>query len=170
MEALRILDVIPDYYDYNTNFQKEVTRADFVDCVAKLINMKPANRNQIYYYDVPENHYAYEAISLLTEMGIIKGTGENLFKPDDLIEKVAAYKILLSVMGYASMAEIKGGYPNGYLALASELEISDRASDSKYLTYGDMFIVLYDALAVNIAVPKSAASGYIQYEVLEDET
>ncbi len=170
MEALRILDVIPDYYDYNTNYQKEVTRADFADCIAKLMGTQAVKTNKLYYYDVPENHYAYDAISLLTEMKIINGVGENLFKPDDLIEKAAAYKILLSVMGYASLAEAKGGYPNGYVTLAADLEINDKVSASKYLTYGDMFRVLYEALTVNIAEPESASGGYVQYKVSEDET
>ena len=91
MEVLRLFDIISDYYDYNTNYQQEVSRADFAEAVSKLMGNSSYESKDIYYYDVPENHYAYKSIAMLTEMGIINGVGDNLFKPDVFIEDAQAY-------------------------------------------------------------------------------
>ena len=35
MSLFRMLDVIPEYYDYNINFNQEMTRGDFANAVFK---------------------------------------------------------------------------------------------------------------------------------------
>jgi len=170
MEVLRLFDIISDYYDYNTNYQQEVSRADFAEAVSKLMGNSSYESKDIYYYDVPENHYAYKSIAMLTEMGIINGVGDNLFKPDDFIEDAQAYKILLSAMGYSSIADADGGYPNGYNAIARRLGIFPDIDNTNYLTYRDMFLILYKALDVNIMESVRYQNEYVEYKVSEDET
>lgn len=169
MEVLRMFEIISDYYDYNTNYDKEVSRADFADAVAKLINNSSYEPTDIYFYDVPENHYAYKSIAMLTSLGVINGVGDNLFKPDDFIEDSQAYKILLSVMGYSPIAEVNGGYPSGYIEIARRLKVFQNSGD-KYLTYRDMFMILYKALDINVMEAVSFKDGQAEHKISDNET
>lgn len=150
MEVLRLLEIIPDYYDYNADENFEITRADFVAAAAKLIGTKLTEKNFIYYYDVPTSHWAYNEISLLTEMKILNGTGDKLFRPDDKMTKAEACKIILSLMDFDELAEIKGGYPNGYISVAAEKDLLEGVSSSEYVTLSDMFMLLYNTMITEI--------------------
>lgn len=170
MEVLRMFDIISDYYDYNTNYKKEVSRADFADAVAKLISNSAYEPTEVYYYDVPTNHYAYKSIAMLTSLGVINGVGDNLFKPDDFIEDSQAYKILLSVMGYGPVAEVNGGYPAGYNEIARRLRIFQNSDNTEILTYRDMFMILYNALDVNVMEAVSFQNGQAEHKISDNET
>ena len=171
MEVLRTLGIIPDYYDYNTNFNEEISRADFADTVAGLINFSDYTGSEIYYYDVPETHYAYDSICLLTEMGVTNGVGEKIFKPDDIIEDAAAYKIILTILGYNDRAEADGGYPSGYIKTANRLGIYDNTSEDVNVTRSEMLIMLYRAMTTEMFIPVVfLPDGSKRYEVSETDT
>ena len=154
LEILQMLDIVPeDYYDYNTSMSEEISRADFVDAVAKIVGMDNYT-GSAYYYDVPKTHYAFSSISMLTELGVIGGVGDGLFEPEAVMEDAAAYKILLSLMGYNVRAEVDGGYPAGYMKAANRLELIYEGSVSSTMTRGEMLVVLvrarYHAAAVSL--------------------
>jgi len=149
MNVLRMFGLITDYYDFNTSFDEEVSRADFADVAARLINTSEYKGSAIYYYDVLKSHYAYDSICMLTEMGIISGTGEKLFEPDRAIDDSAAYKILVSLLGYGDMAYYNGGYPMGYINMARKLELFVD-SDTPNLTRGEMINLLYNILEIPV--------------------
>ena len=48
MEVLRLFGFIPDYYDYNTLMSEKVTRADFVNTVAKLVGATEYTDDSLY--------------------------------------------------------------------------------------------------------------------------
>jgi len=171
MEFLQLLKVIPEnYYDYNTKMDEDVSRADYVDAVAKIIGSYDY-QGSLYYYDVPETHYAYGSIAKLTEMKIINGVGDGLFRPDDAISGISAYKIILSLMGYNVMAEVDGGYPAGYIKIAKKLDIYDSELASGNLSRGGMIKLLYRAMKANIFDTTGySGQGSVEYEVSEDET
>ena len=171
LEVLRLLGIISDFYDYNTSVTENVTRADFVNIVARLIKADGYSGDEVYYYDVPKNHYAYGGICDLTELGIINGTGDGLFQPDAPLESGAAYKILLTVMGYDARAEADGGYPSGYIKTASRLGIYEKSSNGEYLTRGEMLVAIYRAMVTEMFVPTSfSADNVSRYEVSETDT
>ena len=124
MDVLRLLGIIPDYYDYNADFNGKASRADFSDAVYKIMNTGAYGTETLYYYDVPKTHWAFDAISYLTERKIIGGSSDKLFEPDADIKQTEAYKILITAMGYGEYAENNGGYPSGYIKAASMTKIS----------------------------------------------
>lgn len=169
IEVLRMFDVIlPDYYDYNVNVLTKTTRADFACAVAKLMNYSGYEATGIYYYDVPQTHWAYKEISYLTQSGILDGSSGNLFKPDDNIKQTEAYKIILSALGYKEYAQYNGGYPTGYLMVADKTGLSDRIAAEEYLTLGDMFKLLYNAMITEVLKPTAYGSTTSKYEVSDD--
>lgn len=168
VEFLRLLEIIPDYYDYNVNVNEKVSRADFAAATAKLINCTEYSGNP-YYYDVPQTHWAYNEICTLTNLGILSGHSDKLFAPDITVTKAEAYKIITAALGYEVYAESKGGYPSGYLAAATRAEITDGVSDDEEVTIADMFVILYNALTAPV-MKKTSFSENPQYEVDENDT
>ena len=171
MEILRLLGLMEDYYDYNTNLDEDVSRADFVNMVGKLIKASTSSADGLYYYDVPATHFAYTSINALTEMGVVKGVKEKIFEPDAPIDEAAAYKILLSIIGYGQYAEYNGGYPAGYITVAGRLKIADKVSGGRNLTRGNMLKLIYRTAKTEMLTPVSIGSnGGSKYEVSDDKT
>lgn len=172
MEVLRLLGFITDYYDYNTLMSEKVTRADFANTVAKLVDATEYTDDSMYYYDVPKNHYAYKSICALTEMGVINGIGTNRFEPETPISVGEAYKILLSLMGYDRRAESDGGYPVGYIQTARSLRIYDGSSATDSLTRSSMLSAIYRAMKTKIFTPTSFNDNGkgVKYQISDEET
>lgn len=172
MEVLRLLGIITDYYDYNTLMSEEVTRADFANTVAKLVNATEYADDSLYYYDVPKNHYAYKSICALTEMNVVSGVGTNRFEPETPITVGEAYKILLGLMGYDRRAENVGGYPSGYLQIARKLDIYSGGAAAEALTRGSMLSAVYRAMKTSIFVPTVfyGNGNGVEYKVSDGET
>ncbi len=168
IEILRMFDIIPDYYDYNVDITKETTRGDFAAATAKLLGAESFSGDGLYYYDVPQSHWAYDEICALTERGILNGDGAKMFYPNEPIKQSEAYKIILSALGYKEYAEASGGFPNGYTMTASNIELSDGISGSVNLTLGDSFRLLYNAMKVNVMRPSSVGGTMVEYETTED--
>lgn len=168
IEILRMFDIIPDYYDYNVDITKETTRGDFAAATAKLLGVENFSGNGLFYYDVPQSHWAYDKISALTERGVLNGDGAKMFYPDSPIKQTEAYKIILSALGYKEYAEALGGFPNGYTMTASNIELLDSISGSVNLTLGDSFKLLYNAMKVNLMRPSSVGGNMVEYETIDD--
>ena len=169
MSVLRLFEIIPEYYDYNVPVASEVTRADFTAAVARLIGKNTYSGANVYFYDVPRTHWAYNEISNMAELGFINGSGNKVFNPDAAITKGEAYKILLSVMGYGAYAEFNGGFPAGYIDVASRVEITKGVSNGNKLLMSDMFYLLYNAMKANVMEPSVSGSGVV-YEEKEGES
>lgn len=169
MSVLRLFEIIPEYYDYNVPVGAEVTRADFVAAVARLIGKDVYGGSNVYFYDVPKTHWAYNEISNMAELGFVNGAGNKMFKPDTSITKGEAYKILLSVMGYGVYAEYNGGFPLGYIELANKIELTKGVSNSEKLIMSDMFYLIYNAMKTDVLEP-SVSGGNMTYETKEGES
>jgi len=170
IEVLRMLEIIPDYYDYNTDVNSYTTRADFAASVAKLLGMTTYSGDEVYYYDVPKTHWAYQEISALTESKIISGNGDKLFYPDENLEYAAAYKMILEPMGYGQYATYAGGYPAGYEKTANRTGLNEGVSGGTYVTKGDMFKILYNALICKMYDISAISDDSVEYVVSEEDT
>ena len=169
MSVLRLFEIIPEYYDYNVPVASAVTRADFAAAVARLMSKTVYGGTNVYFYDVPKTHWAYNEISNLAEMGYIAGSGNKMFNPDTAITKGEAYKILLSVMGYGVYAEYNGGFPTGYNEVANRIGITKGVSNSEKLIMSDMFYLLYNAMKTDVC-DSSISGGNVVYEAKEGES
>lgn len=146
LEILQMLGIDEDVSISTLNTDKEVTRADFAYNTAALIGAGSETSTTVYYHDVSRDYWAFNAISALTSRGIINGGENSMFRPEDVITRMEAVKILTSIMGYGQYAEMNGGYPNGYMAAANTAKLLDGCSSSEKLTVGDMYTMLVNAL------------------------
>lgn len=171
MEVLKLFSVIHDYSDYNVNLSEGVSRADFAETLAKLINCAEYTGDKVYYYDVPKSHYAFGSISQLTEMGVVGGNGNKLFNPDNIVETNEALKMVVSILGYTTRAEVEGGYPSGYANVAKRLGLTNGLSMNRELCREDMFLLLYRSLNVEMFVVTAITPGDgVEYRVSETDT
>lgn len=146
LEILKVLNIASDLNAETLDNDKPVTRAVFASYAAKLINAGDEKANDVYYHDVSRDYWAFNAIGTLTAHGYLKGGGGAMYYPDNVIKTTEAVKILMSVMGYDDMAAMYGGYPSGYMRLASEIELLSGCIGAEELTMSDMIKMLVNAL------------------------
>ncbi|HIU57413.1 MAG TPA: S-layer homology domain-containing protein [Candidatus Ornithomonoglobus merdipullorum] len=169
LEILQMLGIDEDVSMSTLNTEKEVTRADFAYNTAALIGAGSETSTTVYYHDVSRDYWAYNAISALTARGIISGGGNSMFRPEDVITRMEAVKILTSIMGYGQYADMNGGYPNGYLAAANTAELLEGCSSSEKLTVSDMYAMLVNALTGPTMVAEYSSTD-TTYKIDENTT
>lgn len=134
--------IITGYPDNTFRKDDYITRSAFCKMIAIYINAE--DKGNVHYSDVDENHWAYDYISILSNERIIDGINNNLFSPNTYVTYEQAIKMIISSIGYSEQAGILGGYPNGYITIAKELNIFDigyiKATD--YATRGDIVDIL----------------------------
>ena len=79
------------------------------------------------YPDVVENHWANGYINVATNQGIVIGDDQGNFRPDDTITYAEAATVLVRLIGHTPAAEKKGGFPTGYISVASQQGITKNA-------------------------------------------
>lgn len=135
---------------------KGITRMDFALFTARIMGINESETSETNYYrDIPEDHWGKFSINSLAESGILSGTGGD-FRPDDTIKKAEAARITVACIGRGAEAEALGGYPNGYLSVASREKLfGDGVGDE--LTYRDAAVLLYNT--INTELLQAAIKG-----------
>lgn len=84
------------YLKFDLDSDTPITRGDFA--VAAVKNMlKPAEFEE-NFSDVSEADVCYEAVGTLKKLGIVNGSGDNLFKPDEPITKEQGLYIISKIL------------------------------------------------------------------------
>lgn len=97
------------------------TRADFVAAVTMMLGIGETTGVETGFSDVPSDHKYSGNIKYAIDLGLISA-GEK-FSPDEAVTYIQAIKILTCAAGYGAKAGFMGGYPTGYLKVASEANI-----------------------------------------------
>ncbi len=112
--------------DENGKFNPEntVTRAEFTKMVVEAIGEGSAAASSSYTkFADAQGHWGAGYIETGVAKGFINGYDENSFGPDDQVTYAQAVKMLVAAIGYTTYAENNGGWPSGYLAYGSSLDI-----------------------------------------------
>ena len=107
------------------NANDEITRADFANLLCRAMNLESeaqGYKDKNKFNDIDAQHYASGAINLLAEKGIVGALTGNNFCPDTAIRYAHAIRYAVNALGYSPMANIKGGYPLGYVKTAKSLD------------------------------------------------
>lgn len=180
IEVITGLGIMEGYSDGTFLPDNNITRAEFANVIASVYNYgtetdgtaewKATYFTDIYsntelipkeemereedgiFSDVPSTSWAYESIKLVSELGLMVGDGSGSFGADDNLTLEQALKVLVTMMGYGDRAQMRGGYPNGYVSIAGELglaaSISTSASD--YAMRRDVAQMIYNAFDVEL--------------------
>ncbi len=129
-----------------------MTRGEFAACVTRLLDYESAaeqtNLNCPFEDVNPDAWYADE-ICLLHSMNIIDGVSDTQFAPDSPVEYYHIVKIIVNVLGYGVAAEDAGGYPDGYIMIASKLGILSGVSTENF-SRDDIMKAMHNALDVEL--------------------
>ncbi len=131
-----------------------LSRAEMVTIALRTMDMSaPGYDGDAIFSDVSEDYWAYYEISAACEMGLVNGVGDGRFAPEQPVSFNQAVKMLVNVLGYGYIAEIKGGYPSGYLELARKLDLDEDITlrGEAEITRGEMATLVVNALNANVA-------------------
>ncbi len=118
--------------------------------------------------DVAKNHWANGAINVAHQQGMVIGDERGRFRPDDAVLFQEAVTIMVRALGYEPVATQRGGYPAGYLAVASENQLLKGVSSagSTPAKRGDVAQLVFNALTVNMMEQTGFGSNVV-YEVVD---
>lgn len=107
------------------NIDEEIPRGKFVEHILRFAALGPAKSSgmQQFFTDVVEGSEYYDAVTTAAMVGLIHGNGQGVFLPEKNITYNEAIKMIVGALGYGAVAEARGGYPMGYIAVASDLKL-----------------------------------------------
>ena len=118
--------------------------------------------------DVPADHWATGAINVADQQGMVVGDDVGTFRPDDGVLFQEAVTIIVRALGYEPAAEERGGYPSGYMYVASSNQLLKgiEANASAPAKRGDIAQLVFNALTVNL-MEQTGFGSNTNYEVVD---
>ncbi len=165
-EAQALLKGLGETEFFDTIDNNPVSRGDFIYGLMDVLGITVPVTDETGFVDVPANSKYAQAVTTALSFGFIS-EGDN-FRVNDSIKLNEAIKIVVGVLGYASMAEIKGGYPQGYISIASERDLFDDIDVKKEVTKEDMTVLLYNMFMSEIADIEYTGSKVTAYKTGKD--
>lgn len=159
--TLSKLNVINGYENGTFEPEKDITRAEFTKIIVYMLGYGDLTEPITQFNDVSADHWANPNIKVAYDLGIINGFDEVTFKPDEPVTYEQALKMLVCTLGYQSLAEQSGGYPQGYISQAAALSLTDGVADTAFTdnaSRGVVTQIMYNALEV--AMYEQTATGW----------
>ena len=149
-----------------------ISRSEFAGIMEKVMgnHFYPATFSENTYIDVKELTTNANAIVALNKMGLMVGVNGYEFKPDNKVTYAQAVKVLVGGLGYRDLAEVNGGYYQGYLKKAIDLGLL-RGGASNYdrdLTFFDAVMLIDAALEAEIPEMNAVSDEYATFTTSED--
>ena len=171
--TLASLNVLQGYGDDTFQPEKTVSRAEFAVMTVRLLSVEAAGfSGSASYSDVDASHWSYGYINMATQLGIINGFEDGSFRPNDPVTYVQALKMTVNLLGYEPYALRKGGFPQGYLVTASELNLLKNVqyTPEEEVTRGTMAVILFNALDCELMEWTGQSADSDSYQVIKDKT
>lgn len=151
----------------NFNADKTITRAEMAAVIIRMQGLDAAAKasaGATEFADVAADHWASGYINLASQNGIIKGTGDGNFAPNDTLTYEAAVAMIVRALGFEPVAERKGGWTAGYVAVANSYKVTEGAAATA--TRGNLAILVANAMDTPMMDQTSYGSDE-KYEVLD---
>lgn len=166
VELLSALDIIKGDDLGNFNPDKTITRAEFAAVVCRALGYGDVTGVN-NFVDVPADHWAAGVIGYAAQLGIVNGYGDNKFGPEDNVTYDQAVKMLVVALGFENVAQRKGGYPSGYLAVASQYKITSGVKATAEAPRATVAQLVYNALSTPKMDQTSFGTYNEKWEVLD---
>lgn len=158
----------------NFNPDQSITRAEAATVIVRAKGLDGAAAGAVgatAFTDVPADHWASGYINIATQSGIVAGYGDGTFGPSNPVTYEQMVKLIVAALGYTPKAEANGGYPTGYLVIASQKNITKGATGNA----GDpaprktVARLIYNALDVNMMEQTVFTKGSEEYQECKPE-
>ncbi len=148
--TLKVCGILSGYPDGRFQPYSEISRAEVCAMIISTIADKDDISVNSHFNDVPTNHWAFDYIGKAKAIGIINGVDSYNFAPDDDITDEQLIKILVCLLGYGKNAPYIGGYPNGYIEIASDIGLLDNAGYQvgNKTNRGTVAQIIFNALSI----------------------
>lgn len=129
-------------------------------------------QNTVIFDDLPEGHKAAQAVRAAYVMGLVRGSDDGLFHPDDAVNYEQLAKMMTYVIGFENAAKVKGGYPNGYVRVMYDKKVFSNSikSLSGNVTRLSFAKLLYELLDVEILSVKTISENKVEFAPTAGET
>ena len=148
LSILNTIGILTEYDENTLDLEKKVSRAEFTDSLIKVLQVEEVDSEKMYYHDVSKTHFAYQSITVATELGYMNGTGNGMFNPDAVMQNKHAIRVLINVLGYGDMLAYSSSPETECLNIASSIGLSKNISIANELTFRDMVILLKNLIIV----------------------
>ncbi|MGN0183112.1 MAG: S-layer homology domain-containing protein [Candidatus Ornithomonoglobus sp.] len=151
--TLSKLNVIDGYEDGTFGPNKDITRAEFTKLIVYMLGYGNISTTTTQFNDLAADHWANANIATAYDLGIVNGYSDTEFGPDNAVTYEQALKMVVCALGYQNSAEAMGGYPDGYIAEAVSLKLTDGITASAYTdnaSRGLVAQVMYNALEIDM--------------------
>ncbi len=151
-DTIKLLEIANGDENQNMNYDKFVTRAEFVKMAVSASPSKDEATNSkinvSLFPDVRNTYWGASYISVAIKGGLVNGFLDGTFRPNDNVKLEEAATIVLKLLGYTS-SDFISPYPQGQLAkyksLGLDTNISAKQGDN--LTRLECMQILYNALS-----------------------
>ncbi|MDY5230306.1 MAG: S-layer homology domain-containing protein [Eubacteriales bacterium] len=159
-ELLIALDLLDsDYTSEELEVYGDLTRADFAYFVAKIF-AKNIKSDKLYFHDVPRSHWAFNSVSSLVDMGIIKVNDDRMFYSEDKIRTEDALRMLLRALGYKNADEST----ETVLKVSKHIGLTDNVAMDEVLDIENACILFKNALLAPITDILGYEDGKVTYK------
>ncbi len=154
--TLSKLSVIDGYEENGQQLFKpenSVTRAEFTKLIVFILGMQEQTYSNYTFGDVSADHWAKNYIQTGYNLGIIAGFEDGTFRPEEPVTYEQALKMVDCTLGYDTLAQNLGGWPEGYKQQAAILGLDKNVAGVSYTDgapRGVIAQVLYNALEVDM--------------------
>ena len=133
-----------------------------------LEDVAKSSQGPTKFPDVPADHWATGAINVADQQGIVVGDDVGTFRPDDSVLLQEAVAIVVRALGYEPAAADRGGYPAGYMYIASTNQLLKGidATASDPAKRGDIAQLVFNALTVNM-MEQTGFGSNASYQVVD---
>ncbi len=161
IETLEQLGILNGYDDATYRPAEDVTRGEFAVYASQLFNIKPLE-GENYFSDVDGNAEYAGYVNALADNGMISIASDK-FYPENNITYAEAVKVILAGMGYTPACEIQGGFPEGYIKMASRIGLGNATISN--LTRKDMAVLFYNTLLTGVMEFSGLSGSEADYKV-----
>ncbi len=166
-EAVGILSnlgILTGFEDGTFKPEETVTRAQMAAIICRTLGYEDQAQSSMgttVFNDVAADHWASGYVNVAQAQQIINGYGDGNYGPEDLVTYEQAVKMIVSALGYDLAANAKGGYPTGYLAIASAEGITKNANGrvGDAAARGTIAVLVYNSLEVRLMDQTSWSTG-----------
>lgn len=148
-----------------------VKRKELARIVCSITGVDIYENSVSVFSDVSGEDRAYA--ETVVRNGYMLGCDNNMFKPNSYVSVTELLVVMVRVLGCERIANVKGGYPDGYMAVARDLGIlgsSVKSSSGDYARRIDVANIIYDAMHADLPQLAVISGEYSSFSSAEGKT
>ncbi len=153
MQVLEGLGMLSAFEGMELNPANPMLKEEFVAILMTIMDYQAGEDSlaNIPFEDVDASNSYARYIMGAVELRVVNGIDGSTFGTEAPIRYEEACKLLVTALGFGPLAQVRGGYPTGYLVVASEKGLGRAMLEDGTLNWGQAATMLYNALDVDLA-------------------